>query len=347
MPLLTRNPFTAKDVPPSGSPEYHQWIDKIKSEALRVVECMGEWRHNGWYEGNVVNTATLSTDNTLRNGRPTSKSTSPASSKDSPSPSGSEHTPPLSIAPTEVWVGRRSTHYLSHHHPSNSTTIHDTEIGEMKVVSPSLSTSRRSSLTSSWEGSIFEAFQAGMFKDHTLHEKEYIESLKEVELLETHTPNEAEIYRVAYSMPYPFSSRSFLFLIITIPLPDLPPPPMSLAQPLRQFLVITLPYESPQYPLQKGKDQGKLRGKYVSVELIREKDVILSGHINGAVDGGERIIRGVEWSVCTSSEAGGNIPQAMVNKSLPAKMSEDVPSFISWLEKRYPSLVKVESKKMA
>lgn len=60
-----------------------------------------------------------------------------------------------------------------------------------------------------------------------------------------------------------------------------------------------------------------MRGKYVSVERVTER----------ADTAGDA----VEWRMATSSDAGGNIPRFVVNSSLPGKISEDVPSFLSWL----------------
>lgn len=64
-----------------------------------------------------------------------------------------------------------------------------------------------------------------------------------------------------------------------------------------------------------------MRGKYVSVELVRE------------VENGAR----VEWRMATSSDAGGNIPRFMTNSALPKSIAEDVPSFLRWMLRRYNS----------
>ena len=57
-----------------------------------------------------------------------------------------------------------------------------------------------------------------------------------------------------------------------------------------------------------------MRGKYVSVERVRELD-----------DGAK-----VEWRMATSSDAGGNIPRFMTNSSLASQIAVDVPSFLKW-----------------
>jgi hypothetical protein len=62
----------------------------------------------------------------------------------------------------------------------------------------------------------------------------------------------------------------------------------------------------------------------------------------------------VEWRMATSSDAGGeafryssshagNIPRFMTNSSLPSSISEDVPSFLKWMVKRFPESTEVET----
>ena len=62
-----------------------------------------------------------------------------------------------------------------------------------------------------------------------------------------------------------------------------------------------------------------MRGKYVSVELVTELE-------DGSVD----------WRMATSSDAGGSIPRFITNSTLPKSIAEDVPSFLSWMWKRFP-----------
>jgi hypothetical protein len=53
-----------------------------------------------------------------------------------------------------------------------------------------------------------------------------------------------------------------------------------------------------------GKDK-TVRARYVSVEWVREVDLQLAGFEHGEIDGGPRVVRGVEWIMATSSSAGG------------------------------------------
>lgn len=45
----------------------------------------------------------------------------------------------------------------------------------------------------------------------------------------------------------------------------------------------------------------------------------------------------VQWSMATSSDAGGSIPRFITNGALPKSIAEDVPSFLKWMVKKYPS----------
>lgn len=53
-----------------------------------------------------------------------------------------------------------------------------------------------------------------------------------------------------------------------------------------------------------GKDK-TVRARYVSAEWVREVDLQLAGFEHGEIDGGPRVVRGVEWIMATSSSAGG------------------------------------------
>lgn len=82
---------------------------------------------------------------------------------------------------------------------------------------------------------------------------------------------------------------------------------------------VSLPFKHPDCPEKQGAEKSRVRGKYVSVELVRE------------VEDGKR----VEWRMATSSDAGGNIPRFVTNSALPKSIAEDVPSFLRWMMRRY------------
>lgn len=83
--------------------------------------------------------------------------------------------------------------------------------------------------------------------------------------------------------------------------------------------IVSIPFSHPGCVEKTGDEKARVRGKYVSVELVTEK-------------GGAE----VEWRMATSSDAGGNIPRFVTNSSLPRSIAEDVPSFLTWMWKRFP-----------
>lgn len=99
----------------------------------------------------------------------------------------------------------------------------------------------------------------------------------------------------------------------------------------RPLTPVSVPFSHPACVEKKDDEKSRVRGKYVSVELVREQD------------GG----RQVEWRMATSSDAGGNIPRFVTNASLPSKIAEDVPSFLGWMTRRFPEGGEVESHPIA
>lgn len=98
---------------------------------------------------------------------------------------------------------------------------------------------------------------------------------------------------------------------------------------------VSVPVTHPDLPEKTGEEAGRCRGCYVSVERVRE------------TEGGKK----VEWRMATASHAGGkscmpstlaranglgNVPMFVSNNQMPAKISEDVPSFLKWLDKKFP-----------
>ena len=60
------------------------------------------------------------------------------------------------------------------------------------------------------------------------------------------------------------------------------------ARTIADPLIVTLPYDHPDCPEKVGPEKSRVRGRYVSVEHVREIDE-----------------RTVEWKMATSSDAGG------------------------------------------
>ncbi|WVQ75045.1 hypothetical protein IAR50_004654 [Cryptococcus sp. DSM 104548] len=178
-------------------------------------------------------------------------------------------------------------------------------------------------MSASPEG-LYERFRRGLLEYHSQNEREYIESCRETECLQVYKKHVAEVWRLTYKTPPPTSPRTFVVLLLSRELVTSP-------KGERTFMNISIPFLHPECPEKKGGEKNRVRGKYVSVERVRETD-------NG---------KAVEWRMATSSDAGGNIPRFVTNGSLPNSISEDVPSFLSWMVGRFPEGGEVASQPVA
>ncbi|KAM0788242.1 hypothetical protein ACM66B_001394 [Microbotryomycetes sp. NB124-2] len=147
----------------------------------------------------------------------------------------------------------------------------------------------------------YDVWKRGLLVNHNENERQYIESLEHVEQLQQIAPGELELWRVAYHMAFPTSNRDFSFAILTRE--------TSAATGSRAFTVVSMPVQRP-------KQAGFTRAKYVSVEHVREEG------------------DGVTWTMATSSDAGGLVPRFVSELAMPSKIAEDVPSFLKWIEAR-------------
>ncbi|GAA5938546.1 SRPBCC family protein [Sporobolomyces koalae] len=150
----------------------------------------------------------------------------------------------------------------------------------------------------------YDQFRAGLFENHSLNEKEYIEDCQKAEQIQVIKQGEMEVWRMLYHQPFPASNRSFSFLIFTSEAPS--------ASAEKSFIVVSIPVAHPEAPPEKG----YVRGRYVSVENCRDTP------------------QGVIWTMAVASDAGGMVPKFVSEKAMPSKISEDVPSFLSWIKSR-------------
>ncbi|KAJ9109940.1 hypothetical protein QFC20_003140 [Naganishia adeliensis] len=157
------------------------------------------------------------------------------------------------------------------------------------------------------DATVYERFRAGLLVDHSEQERQYIESCIESERLQVFREQEAEVWRMTYKTPPPTSPRTFVFLLLCRELQVTPG--------TRSFMNISIPFDHPSVQVNQGTEQSRVRGRYVSVEYVKE------------VEGGSK----VEWLMATSSCAAGSIPQFLTNWSLPGKVTEDVPSFVQYV----------------
>jgi len=140
-----------------------------------------------------------------------------------------------------------------------------------------------------------------------MNEKEYIPEIKKATLLRTISPTQS-IWSLYYKLTPPVSNRVFTVLQ-TVHLEG-----GENGTP-REGWIISIPVDVSEDPEMKAKEEKSVKGRYCSVELIKEsKDGL------------------VEWSMATSSTPGGMIPQYFTEKSIPSQIYKDVPHFVHWLK---------------
>jgi len=131
------------------------------------------WRLSTSHQKDTVQTYTLPCHHSGRDAQPTT-------------PEGSR--PALQVHKDELWAGRRSLHFIPRVRRASLTGVDIGEAEEEEELERN-------------GGGLFEAFEEGLFKRHTEHEKQYIESLKEVERVGVVREGEAEVWKMVYSMP--------------------------------------------------------------------------------------------------------------------------------------------------
>ncbi|KAJ7484976.1 hypothetical protein B0H11DRAFT_1722616 [Mycena galericulata] len=164
---------------------------------------------------------------------------------------------------------------------------------------------------SSWHSRVsrhalpFDRFWAVLGHEWMHAKKAYIHEIKKVTLVKTLSPT-ASIWTILYGFPPPMSPRVFTILQITHLDPSTP----------RTGWVVHVPIDLTgpgDEALRAHEDRG-IKGRYACVERITELP-----------DG-----RGTEWRLITSSTPAGLIPKALAEKTLPARISLDVTSFMDW-----------------
>ncbi|KAG8785396.1 hypothetical protein FRC12_017656 [Ceratobasidium sp. 428] len=175
----------------------------------------------------------------------------------------------------------------------------------------------RTSLHSPADGT-FDEFWDCLGVNHSVHEQQYIPEIQSAVSLGTFGAFEG--WSLLYKFSPPLSNRIFTLLIASV-LEDTEP---------RQGYVISLPFDvgcsfawfinpgsrtkvSTNEEL-KNKEPKGVRGRYVSVERVRELD-------------GQ-----VEWTMATMSNPGGMVPLFLSNSQMPSKIAEDVPHVLEWLK---------------
>lgn len=148
----------------------------------------------------------------------------------------------------------------------------------------------------------FESFRKGIYENHTEQEVEYIPLLDSYKILQDNIKENWRDVLVHYKFPKLFSDRE-MTVFITAVQPD---------PEVKQFLIISLPSD-------RTVDPEVTRAYYCSIELVtylEDEDC-------------------VEWIAAQTSDACGNIPRWVQNRSVTASVVEDVPHFIEWAKGKY------------
>ncbi|KAJ7199125.1 hypothetical protein GGX14DRAFT_173710 [Mycena pura] len=134
--------------------------------------------------------------------------------------------------------------------------------------------------------------------------EKYIHEIKKVTLVKTLSQT-ASIWTILYGFPPPMSSRIFTILQVTH---------LDTSEP-RTGWVVHLPVDltGPGDEALLALEEHGIKGRYTCVEQIMELP-----------DGR------TEWRLVTSSTPAGSIPKSLAEKTLPARISLDVTSFIDW-----------------
>jgi hypothetical protein len=139
-----------------------------------------------------------------------------------------------------------------------------------------------------------------------------------------------EVYQLSAQFPGPTTPREFIPLIVTS---DKALTELSAAQTSdgqthipRSHMILSRPITHPNAP----ERSGYIRGKYESVELIREIP-LHKANPDGGNDASE--LNPVEWIMITRSDPGGGIPRFMVDRGTPSAMLGDVHKWLDWATK--------------
>jgi hypothetical protein len=145
-----------------------------------------------------------------------------------------------------------------------------------------------------------------------------------------------EVYHLSARFPGPASPRDFVALLITSDM-ALEMKEYSAAgkencdtNSPRNYMVISKPCEHPDAPAR----QGYIRGKYESVEFIREIPSARQRNPSRSIDtqwDDDNVGQNpVEWIMVTRSDPGGNVPRWMVERGTPPSIVADVKKFLDW-----------------
>ncbi|CDO53990.1 hypothetical protein DV495_001428 [Geotrichum candidum] len=153
----------------------------------------------------------------------------------------------------------------------------------------------------------FDQFKSAILEDHTRNEVKYIPLLDsardhedEPDVIPEDHPDGWKAFTVHYKFPRLFSDREMAVWVLAVqPDPE-----------IKQFIIISVPSSHAVSP-------HVTRAEYLAIEVVTYIEE--EGH--------------VEWIMAQTSDAKGNIPRWIQDKSVTASVVADVPSFIDWAKK--------------
>ncbi|ORY34819.1 hypothetical protein BCR39DRAFT_592329 [Naematelia encephala] len=329
---LDITPLKPEDIPDPNSAEFQQFLDTHFAAGEKLAESMDSWEKHSTRVDGTVQVVNLKNSSHCHETRKTLgiKDYWCGRSSHHTAESVNEFTRPKTHH-TSSYDPRQLVRSISHHFGRRSIDhtnhVADTKNGteaENDIERRESEVERQARVMKQPPHGLYERFRRGLLEYHSENEREYIESCRETHCLQVFQPHVAEVWKLTYVTPPPTSPRTFVVLLLSRELRTEPTGE-------RCFMNISIPFNHPDCPEKKGDEKSRVRGRYVSVERVRE------------LDGGQR----VEWRMATSSDAGGNIPRFVTNSSLPSSISEDVPSFLKWMAKRFPEGGPVETHPVA
>jgi len=280
---LDLHPLTPNDIPDPESPEFADFLTAHFEVGEKLAESMERWDKHSLKVNSTVQIVGLKNASIRRE---------------------------LNVK--EYWCGRHSKHtaetvdaqtrpHLSHHsasynpmrlvrsvsrrfgsHHADEKTNETVNGSHPAGVQASTDVERQARVMTSPPRGLYERFRRGLLEYHSQNEREYIEACRETECIQVYQPHVAEVWRLTYVTPPPTNPRTFVVLLLSRELRSEP-------KGERCFMNISIPFNHPNCPEKKGSERNHVRGKYVSVERVRE------------MAGGAE----VEWRMATSSDAGG------------------------------------------
>ncbi|CAD6584290.1 MAG: hypothetical protein TREMPRED_003790 [Tremellales sp. Tagirdzhanova-0007] len=307
-------PLKPQDIPNPESAQFAAFLDSHFAAGETLVGTMSEWNKPSTKVNGTVQIIDLKNSSALSKTR-----------KD--------------LGIKEYWCGRSSLHTIESVHAAAHPNLQrrgssfgrgiarrfssKPANGRPAVEVEATEVERQAAVMSTAPSGLYERFRRGLLEYHSENEREYIEACRETECLQVFQAHVAEVWRLTYVTPPPTNPRTFVVLLLSREVKSGPPGQ-------RCFM--------------NGESEGSIIDAWKSLKRRASLATVRAPGLPGKGPWREFTCeRKVEWKMATSSDAGGNIPRFMTNSSLASSISEDVPSFLKWMVRRFPEGGEVES----